>query len=125
LARYLALIGVAAVVAALGVITDNSILIVGAMAVSPDLQPICATCVGIVGRRADLARRAFFTLTIGMLSVVLVAAVLDLCPPSSPPSRCWWRARLGAGSHGTGTGLGQTGSGRGGMTKPVGAESQS
>src|ERR1700760_4435806 len=49
LARYLALIGVAAVVAALGVITANSILIVGAMAVSPDLQPICATCVGIVG----------------------------------------------------------------------------
>jgi uncharacterized hydrophobic protein (TIGR00271 family) len=76
LARYLALIGVAAVVAALGVITANSILIVGAMAVSPDLQPICATCVGIVGRRADLARRAFLTLTIGMLSVVVLAAVL-------------------------------------------------
>ena len=44
LARYLALINVAAVIAALGVITSSSILIVGAMAVSPDLLPICATC---------------------------------------------------------------------------------
>src|SRR5688572_23230590 len=35
LARYLALITVAAVIAALGVITSSSILIVGAMAVSP------------------------------------------------------------------------------------------
>ena len=49
LARYLALIIVAAVIAALGVINSSSILIVGAMAVSPDLLPICATCVGLVG----------------------------------------------------------------------------
>jgi len=46
LGRYLALMTVAAVVAALGVIRDNPILIVGAMAVSPDLLPICALCVG-------------------------------------------------------------------------------
>jgi uncharacterized hydrophobic protein (TIGR00271 family) len=77
LARYLALINVAAVIAALGVITSSSILIVGAMAVSPDLLPICATCVGIVGRRADLARRAATTLTLGLLLVVLTAAVLS------------------------------------------------
>ncbi len=51
LARYLALINVAAVIAALGVIICSSILIVGAMAVSPDLLPICATCVGIVAGR--------------------------------------------------------------------------
>ena len=55
LGRYLALMAVAAVVAAVGVITDNPILIVGAMAVSPDLLPICAACVGFVGRRFRLA----------------------------------------------------------------------
>jgi uncharacterized hydrophobic protein (TIGR00271 family) len=76
LARYLALINVAAVIAALGVITSSSILIVGAMAVSPDLLPICATCVGIVGRRADLTRRAFTTLVLGLGLVVVTAAVL-------------------------------------------------
>ncbi len=77
LARYLALINVAAVIAALGVITSSSILVVGAMAVSPDLLPICATCVGIVGGRLPLARRAFATLVIGLGLVVVTAAVLS------------------------------------------------
>jgi uncharacterized hydrophobic protein (TIGR00271 family) len=76
LARYLALINVAAVIAALGVITSSSILIVGAMAVSPDLLPICATCVALVGRRDDLARRAFSTLALGLILVVATAAML-------------------------------------------------
>ena len=63
LGRYLALMAVAGVLGAIGVITDNPILVVGAMAVSPDLLPICAACVG--HRRAPaarLARRAFVTL---------------------------------------------------------------
>ncbi|MGC1165112.1 MAG: DUF389 domain-containing protein [Solirubrobacterales bacterium] len=76
LARYLALITVAAVIAALGVINSSGILIVGAMAVSPDLLPICATCVGLVGRRYALAWRSFMTLTLGLLLVVVVAALL-------------------------------------------------
>jgi uncharacterized hydrophobic protein (TIGR00271 family) len=70
LGRYLALMAVAAIVAALGVITDNPILIVGAMAVSPDLLPICATCVGIVGGRAALASRATATLILGLILIV-------------------------------------------------------
>jgi uncharacterized hydrophobic protein (TIGR00271 family) len=77
LARYLALINVAAVIAALGVITSSSILIVGAMAVSPDLLPICATSVGLVGGNYVIARRAFLTLAMGLGLVVLTAAVLS------------------------------------------------
>ncbi len=77
LARYLALINVAAVIAAIGVITSSSILIVGAMAVSPDLLPICATSVGLVGGNRSLARRAFVTLTMGLGLVVATAAVLS------------------------------------------------
>jgi uncharacterized hydrophobic protein (TIGR00271 family) len=77
LARYLALINVAAVIAALGVITSSSILIVGAMAVSPDLLPICATAVGIVGHRYTLAQRAFTTLVLGLGLVVVTAMILS------------------------------------------------
>jgi uncharacterized hydrophobic protein (TIGR00271 family) len=77
LARYLALINVAAVIAAIGVIAGSSILIVGAMAVSPDLLPICATCVGLVAGRRRLATRAFVTLTLGLLLVVVTAAALS------------------------------------------------
>jgi uncharacterized hydrophobic protein (TIGR00271 family) len=77
LARYLALINVAAVIAALGVINSSSILIVGAMAVSPDLLPICAASVGLVGGNYGLARRAFTTLTLGLGLVVVTAMVLS------------------------------------------------
>jgi uncharacterized hydrophobic protein (TIGR00271 family) len=77
LARYLALINVAAVIAACGVITSSSILIVGAMAVSPDLLPICATSVGLVRGRLELARRAFVTLVMGLGLVVVTAMVLS------------------------------------------------
>jgi uncharacterized hydrophobic protein (TIGR00271 family) len=76
LGRYLTLMAVAGVLAALGVITDNPILIVGAMAVSPDLLPICAACVGIVAGRIPLARRALVTLLLGILITWGVAAGL-------------------------------------------------
>jgi uncharacterized hydrophobic protein (TIGR00271 family) len=74
LGRYLALMAVAAVLAAIGVITDSPILIVGAMAVSPDLLPICAACVGFVARRARLVRRALVTLLLGILLTWAVSA---------------------------------------------------
>jgi uncharacterized hydrophobic protein (TIGR00271 family) len=77
LARYLALINVAAVIAALGVIESSPILIVGAMAVSPDLLPICATSVGLVGGNRRLAKRALGTLVLGLGLVVVTAALVS------------------------------------------------
>jgi uncharacterized hydrophobic protein (TIGR00271 family) len=76
LGRYMALMAVAGVLGALGVITDNPILIVGAMAVSPDLLPICAACVGIVGGRFPLAGRAIGTLLLGIVLTWAVSAAL-------------------------------------------------
>ena len=77
-ARYVLLMAVAGLIAGLGVVTDNTILIVGAMAVSPDLLPVCATCVGLVGRRLSLAWRAFTTLAIGMAVVMAVSVLIGL-----------------------------------------------
>jgi Domain of unknown function (DUF389) len=74
LARYLVLMAVAGVIAAFGVIDRNEILVVGAMAVSPDLLPLCATCVGIEARRWQLAARALGTLLIGLGVAAVVAA---------------------------------------------------
>src|SRR5512133_192679 len=59
LARYLIFIGIAGLIAGFGVIYQNGILIVGAMAISPDMLPITATCTGIVLRRWGLAAGAF------------------------------------------------------------------
>jgi len=74
LARYLAFMVVAGVIACYGVVDDNGILIVGAMAVSPDLLQITAIAVGIVGRQAQLAGRALLTLGLGMAAAGLAAA---------------------------------------------------
>jgi uncharacterized hydrophobic protein (TIGR00271 family) len=64
------------------VIEADVILIVGAMAVSPDLLPITAACVGLASRRGHLVRRALVTLAVGMaaacLTAVALTSVLDL-----------------------------------------------
>jgi uncharacterized hydrophobic protein (TIGR00271 family) len=80
--RFLIFMLAAGVIAAYGVIYGNGILIVGAMAVSPDLLPIAAVCVGLVLRRRRLVRRAFWTLTAGLGAACVIAglltAILDL-----------------------------------------------
>jgi uncharacterized hydrophobic protein (TIGR00271 family) len=76
LGRYMAMMAVAGVIAAIGVITDNPILIVGAMAVSPDLLPINAACVGFVANRLALAWRAIGTLALGIVLTWAVAAAV-------------------------------------------------
>ncbi|MGI9557444.1 MAG: DUF389 domain-containing protein [Solirubrobacterales bacterium] len=73
LGRYLIQMAAAGVVAAIGVITKNPILIVGGMAVSPDLLPICSTCVGIVLRRGQLVLNAFSTLVLGLVMMIVLA----------------------------------------------------
>ena len=75
-ARFLILMAVAGVIAAYGVIYDNGILIVGAMAVSPDFLPIAAACIGLVARRGRLIGRAVWTLTAGLATTGVVAGVL-------------------------------------------------
>jgi uncharacterized hydrophobic protein (TIGR00271 family) len=66
IARYLAFMLVAGVIASYGVLEYNVILIVGAMAISPDLLPITAVGVGLVDRHPRLAGRALMTLIVGM-----------------------------------------------------------
>src|SRR5436190_7853386 len=76
LARYLVFMFAAGVIAGYGVLELNTILIVGAMAVSPDLLPITAIGVGIVGRNRDLTLRALATLLLGMAITAGAAAIL-------------------------------------------------
>jgi uncharacterized hydrophobic protein (TIGR00271 family) len=87
IARYLAFMLVAGVIAGYGVVDDNDILIVGAMAVSPDLLPITGIAVGAVARLPGLAARALLTLALGLGVASAAAAVstfaqdrLDLVP---------------------------------------------
>jgi uncharacterized hydrophobic protein (TIGR00271 family) len=76
--RYLVFMIVAGVIAAFGVINVNGILIVGAMAVSPDTLPVAAACVAFVTRRLHLAWRAIATLVVGLTATCLAAGVLTV-----------------------------------------------
>lgn len=76
--QYLTYMVCAGVIAAFGVLTRNSILIVGAMAISPDLWPLCATCIGMVTGRRGLAGRAFAALIIGLAAAGLAAYLITV-----------------------------------------------
>jgi uncharacterized hydrophobic protein (TIGR00271 family) len=78
IARYLAFMLAAGVIAAYGVIDENVILIVGAMAVSPDLLPITGIGVGVVARLPGLAVRALLTLALGLGAASAAATVSTL-----------------------------------------------
>jgi uncharacterized hydrophobic protein (TIGR00271 family) len=62
------------VIAGVGVLTGSSILVVGAMALSPDLLPISAAAVGLLERRWRLMTRALATLVAGMTVAIIAAA---------------------------------------------------
>jgi uncharacterized hydrophobic protein (TIGR00271 family) len=68
----------AGVVAGVGVLTGSSILVVGAMALSPDLLPISAAAVGIVERRWRVTTRALLTLFVGLAVVMVTAMVVTV-----------------------------------------------
>jgi uncharacterized hydrophobic protein (TIGR00271 family) len=80
--RYLVFMAVAGVIAAFGVIDRDVVLIIGAMAVSPDLLPITAACTGIVARRAGLFTRGLVSLLVGLgvagVAAFVVAGLLNL-----------------------------------------------
>ena len=63
---YVLFMAAAGVVAGVGVLNGSSILVVGAMALSPDLLPISAAAVGLVEQRWTLAARAALTLGVGL-----------------------------------------------------------
>jgi uncharacterized hydrophobic protein (TIGR00271 family) len=76
--RYVVFMAVAGVLAAFAVVLENSVLLVGAMAVSPDLLPVTAACVGFVGRRPRLVGRSLGTLALGLTVSVFTAFLITL-----------------------------------------------
>ncbi|MFI5842147.1 DUF389 domain-containing protein [Catenuloplanes sp. NPDC051500] len=56
---------VACVIAGIGVLLDQPILIVGSMVVGPEFGPLAALCVGAVRLRPRLVRRALLSLAVG------------------------------------------------------------
>ncbi|MFD4596989.1 DUF389 domain-containing protein [Streptomyces sp. NPDC058464] len=71
-ATYLAFITLATMIAACGVVLDNAILIVGAMAVGPEFGPLAGICTALVQRHPRLALRSLTALLVGFAAAMLV-----------------------------------------------------
>jgi uncharacterized hydrophobic protein (TIGR00271 family) len=72
---YLAFMVVATMIAGIGVLLDQPILIVGAMVVGPEFGPLAGLCVALVQRQAALAARSAAALLVGF-PVGMLGAVL-------------------------------------------------
>lgn len=72
---YLVFMAAAGIIAGIGVVTGSAVLLVGAMAISPDLLPVSASAIGIVERRWRLAGRALFVLAVGLAMAAAAAFV--------------------------------------------------
>ncbi|MFF4726051.1 DUF389 domain-containing protein [Streptomyces mirabilis] len=71
---YVAFLTLATMIAACGVVLDNAILIVGAMAVGPEFGPLAGICTALVQRVPRLAWRSLNALLVGF-AVALVVTV--------------------------------------------------
>ncbi|GEC04932.1 hypothetical protein SSP24_25870 [Streptomyces spinoverrucosus] len=75
---YLAFITLATMIAACGVVLDNAILIVGAMAVGPEFGPLAGISTSVVQRRPRLALRSLIALLVGFAVAMAVTVLFSL-----------------------------------------------
>jgi uncharacterized hydrophobic protein (TIGR00271 family) len=70
---FLVLLVVATVVAAVALLVDSAVLLVGAMVVGPEFGPVAGVTVALVARRWRLARRSLLALVVGFPLASLAA----------------------------------------------------
>jgi uncharacterized hydrophobic protein (TIGR00271 family) len=75
---FLAFMILATMIAAVGIVTDSIILIIGAMVVGPEFGPLAGLCVALVQRRPALARRSLAALLVGFPVAIVTSAVAAL-----------------------------------------------
>ncbi|RSS55001.1 DUF389 domain-containing protein [Streptomyces sp. WAC01280] len=75
---YSAFMILATMIAACGVVLDNAILIVGAMAVGPEFGPLAGVCTAVVQRAPRLAARSLIALLIGFAVAIAATTVFSL-----------------------------------------------
>ncbi|MEU8616746.1 DUF389 domain-containing protein [Streptomyces sp. NPDC048623] len=75
---YSAFMIIATMIAACGVVLDNAVLIVGAMAVGPEFGPLAGICTGLVRRAPKLVLRSSYALIIGFAAAIVATTVFSL-----------------------------------------------
>ncbi|SDG46091.1 uncharacterized hydrophobic domain-containing protein [Lentzea fradiae] len=75
-ATFQAFLTIACLLAAVGIATNSTVTLVGAMVVGPEFGPLAAIAVGLVARRRDLVHRAAVALGLGFPLAIAVTAAL-------------------------------------------------
>jgi uncharacterized hydrophobic protein (TIGR00271 family) len=75
---FLAFMALATSIAAIGIIIDSQILIIGAMVVGPEFGPLAGLSVALATRRGALARRSATALAVGFPLAIVASLVLTL-----------------------------------------------
>jgi uncharacterized hydrophobic protein (TIGR00271 family) len=73
---FLSFLVLATLLAAIGIVTDSTIAIVGAMAVGPEFGPLAALAVAVVRRNWKLGGRAALALGLGFPTAMLITALI-------------------------------------------------
>ncbi|RIQ21612.1 DUF389 domain-containing protein [Jiangella rhizosphaerae] len=68
----------AAVLAAIAIVLDSAVLVVGAMVVGPEFGPLAGIAVGLVHRRFGIVRQSLVTLAAGFAIAIVVTTLLGL-----------------------------------------------
>ena len=75
---FLAFLSIATLLAAVAVVTDSAILVIGAMVLGPEFGPLAALAVGLVHGRRAMARQALVTLAAGFAVAITVTTLAAL-----------------------------------------------
>jgi len=78
--QYYVLMTIAAMVAALGLVTNSTAVVIGAMLISPLMTPIGGVALGLAAGDLSLARRALLTEFLGVGLAVLAGIAVGLLP---------------------------------------------
>lgn len=76
--NFLLFLSIATIIAGIGVLLDQPILIVGAMVVGPEFGPLAALSVGVVRRRPRVIGRSLLALSVGFAVAILAALLVTL-----------------------------------------------
>lgn len=77
-ASFLLFMCLATLIAAVGLYTDTTLLLVGAMILGPDFGPVAGFSVAVTQRRAGLAARSVLALIVGFVVAIIVAYLVTL-----------------------------------------------
>jgi uncharacterized hydrophobic protein (TIGR00271 family) len=75
---FLAFLTIATLLAAVAIVTDSAVLVIGAMVLGPEFGPLAALAVGLVHRRQAMSRRALVTLAAGFAVAIALTTLAAL-----------------------------------------------